>query len=111
MPLNAQQLADLRADLGDVGHPPAFSNAELARLYERAGENYARTVVMALDQLLASAARLSDYTQNQTQEKASQVFEHLRALREMWQGRANGSTGMKVIRVGAARRRGSKPYA
>jgi len=112
MPLTAEQLTDLRADLGDTGASPAFSDAELERLYVRAGENYAKTMVMALNQLLASVSKLTDYTQNQTQEKASQVFGHLSKLRDIWQAQASGSsTGMKVVRVGIAKQRKDEPYA
>lgn len=112
MSLTPEQLADLRADLGDTGASPAFSDLELERLYGRAGESYAKTMVMALNQLLASASKLTDYTQNQTQEKASQVFAHLMKLRDIWQAEANGSsTGMKVVRVGATKKRKDEPYA
>lgn len=84
MALTSDQIVDLRGDLGDTGATPAFSDAELDRLYVRAAESYEQTVVMAIDQLLMNAAKLNDYTAGQTHEKKSQVFDHLKSMRAIW---------------------------
>lgn len=86
MSLTAEELQDFRDDIADVNG--VFSDVEIQRLYTRAGESYNKAVVRAIDQLIANSAKLSDYTQNQSQEKRSQVFDHLLKLRSIWQGRA-----------------------
>lgn len=85
--LEAEVLVDFRADIGDSGTPPAFSDAELQRLYERTGEDYNRAVLLAFDQLLSGAAKFASYTQNQTQEKKSEIFNNLLKLRTLWAGK------------------------
>jgi len=73
------QLADYRADLGDTASPPAFGDAELQRLWQRAGGVPDRALLLAVRQLLASAVRFDDYSfgMNAASEKKSQVFDHL----------------------------------
>lgn len=81
--MTPEQRADLRADLGDALAPYTFSDAELDRLWARANGDYWRVVVLALDQLLATAAREIDYTIGQDSEHASQWFDHLTARRQV----------------------------
>jgi hypothetical protein len=68
----------------------------------------AYTRVLGIRRLLASAAKLTDYTQNQSAEKQSQVFDHLKALLAFWQGEwttaANTSTS-GAARFGGQRRK------
>lgn len=45
----------------------------------------AHTRVLAIRQLLASAARQVDYSQGESSEKASQTFDHLKALLPIWE--------------------------
>ncbi len=78
MALTAEQLSDFRADIGDDG--TVFADAELNRLYERASSDYDQAIVLALRQLLASAAKLHDYQIAHAMERKSQVFDHLQKL-------------------------------
>lgn len=87
--LEAEVLVDFRADIGDTATPPAFTDPELARLYERAGEAYDRAVLLAFDQLLSGAAKFASYTQNQMQEKKSEIFNNLLKLRTLWAGKVD----------------------
>lgn len=113
--LTVDQLTDLRADLGDVKTPPAFEDAELQRLYVRSGENYTHTVILGFDQLLTQAALFTDYTQNETQEKKSQIFDHLIKLRAMWrQSLADEQKTASPTALTALRpiwKRKTRPYA
>lgn len=101
--LTAEQLSDFRADIGDTGSSPAFSDAELQRLYVREG-TYTKAVLLAFDQLIANAAKFTDYTQNDTQEKKSQVFENLRKTRAVWAEKVAEETaeGTQKRQVGIA---------
>ncbi len=101
--LTAEQLTDFRADIGDASASPAFSDAELQRLYARAG-TYTRAVLMAFEQLIANTAKFTDYTQNDTQEKKSQVFENLRKTRAIWAEKVAEETaeGTQKRQVGIA---------
>lgn len=53
------------------------------------GAQYAYTRVITLEQLYAKAVTQTDYTQNNSQEKASQLFDHYKALLDMWKGKVS----------------------
>ena len=93
MALTADELLDLRGDIGDAGTVEVFSDAELQRFYTRAGDTYAGAVVYALRQLLMNAAKFSDYTVGQTSEKKSQVFSQLRTMLAGWENIAGMGGG------------------
>jgi hypothetical protein len=77
--LTADDLADLRGDLADNGDTQAFTDAELARLWVRAGGDLTAATLLAVRQLLANAAKFNDYAlgQGARDEKKSQIFDHL----------------------------------
>jgi hypothetical protein len=52
-----------------------------------AGAQDAYTRVITIEQLYAKAVTSTDYTQNNSQEKASQLFDHYKALLDMWKGK------------------------
>lgn len=98
MTLDADELTDIRGDIGDTNN--AFSDAELQRLHVRSGGVYPQTVLLAIDQLLANAAKFSDYTQNETQERKSQVFKNLLDMRDIWVKRANkGAAALRIVKI------------
>lgn len=80
---------DFRADIGDAN--TAFSNLEIDRLAERAAARWGAAVayegarVLAVQQLLANAAKRYDYTANESSEKQSQVFKHLQDMLKLYQ--------------------------
>lgn len=76
--MSADQLSDLQADLSIDNSELVWTDAELNRLYTRAGEDYDQTIVLALRQLLMSASRFNDYTAGQTSEKKSQVYQQIK---------------------------------
>jgi hypothetical protein len=94
MALTLTQRTDLQQDLGITASQAVFTDAQLDRLYERAGSVYELTVCLALDQLLMDAAKLNDYTAGASSEKKSQVFAQLQAMRKVW--------GLRASAVGAA---------
>lgn len=85
MALTAEQLADLQADLGISDDEAVFTDEELERLFERAGEDYNTAVYLAWRQVLASSARWIDYRVAQTEEKRSQAFAHIKDMIAFWQ--------------------------
>ena len=67
------------------------------------GAQFAYTRVLTLEQLYASAVTSTDYTQNNTVEKASQLFDHYGKLLEMWRGKLkDASLGGGVAGGGTA---------
>lgn len=86
MPTNSQRNA-VRADLDS--NDDQLSNAKVDDLYTRVTEMYptnslaveAGVRVMAINQLLAGAAKRTDYKQNQSTEALGQLFDHLFRLR------------------------------
>lgn len=95
--LTTEQIQDLRNDLQDTRTPPAFPDDELQRLYSRMGEGYTATVLLALDQLIMGSAKFSDYTQNDTEEKKSQVMANLIKVRAIWQKRRDDESADGVM--------------
>jgi len=87
----AQQIGDLRADVGDEGASPAFTDDEITRLWARVSGasrevvQFEATLALMYRQLLANAAKFADYTAGDTEEKRSQVFKHLQAMYKMYQ--------------------------
>lgn len=95
MALTSDELTDFREDIGDANG--VFSDAAIQRLYTRAG-SYAGAILMAIDQLLASATKLHDYKQNMSEEKQSQVFNHLMDLRALKAAELKASTTqMRIV--------------
>ena len=97
----------------DVGFKPddivSLPDEQIDDAYERAGAIYTDTTsvnaaarVLVLEQLYAQAARRIDYTQNATQNKSSQVFDHYGQLLERW----NKALG-EAINLAAAGESGS----
>lgn len=82
MGLTADELNDFRDDLADANG--VFSDAAIQRLYTRAG-SYAGAVVLGIDQLLASATKLTKYRQNMSEEDQTGVFDRLLKLRAVKQ--------------------------
>src|SRR5438046_3076803 len=82
----------LRADLG--ADDDALTDAEIDDAFTRAtdqrGDNpfavEAAARVLVLQQLIAGAAKRADYAQNQSSERRSQIFDHLLALRAIYEG-------------------------
>lgn len=97
MSLTADELADLRGDIGDDG--TVFSDAELNRLYTRAGGDYNTTVMLALRQLLASAAKLHDYQVAQSLERRGQVFDHVKALLGYWESQVEAEAQAQQVQI------------
>lgn len=93
--LTSDQLADLRADLGDVP-TTTFTDDELHRLYTRAESDYNQTVVLAVKQMLANAAKFSDFTTGMDESKKSQVFDHLKYLLSLYVGQS-GSQQVQIV--------------
>lgn len=93
--LDADQLTDFRADIGDDGS--VFTNAELHRLYTRAGSDYTAAVVLALRQILMNAAKLHDYSLVSSSESKSQVFKNLHDMLTYWESKAQTSQQVKIV--------------
>lgn len=88
----------------------AFLDTVLASLID--GYSVDGAIVEALKDLLASASRRADYTQGQTNVKASQIFDNLKDLLAMYSpgGQFSTSSGLTVgRRVPQTRKRDVKP--
>ena len=97
--LSADQLTDIRADIGDDG--TVFSDAELNRLYTRASSDYNTSVVLALRQLLVNASKLNDYRVAQSSENKSQVFAQIQKLLDYWESVAQRKQQIKIVGMAA----------
>lgn len=79
---------DFRADIGDANS--AFADADIDTLETRAIAKYGADAayegarLMAVNQLIANAAKFSDYTANESSDKKSQVFKNLLELRKIY---------------------------
>ena len=90
----------LRGDLD--ADDDALTDAEIDDAFARAEEQYgdnaaaveAAARVVTIQQLLAGAAKRADYTQNESSERRSQVFDHLMRLRAIYEGGLAGGAGI-----------------
>ncbi len=106
----------LRLDVGyTASDTTSLPDATIDAIYVEAGETYtdaasihAATRVIYISRLLMQAAAEVDYTQNETQEKASQRFAHLKELLAKWEKKLddaiNVTTG-SAARFGRTTRR------
>ena len=92
MALTATQRTDMQADLGITADETVFTNAELDRLYARADSDYNSAVYLAWRQLMADTAKFNDYVTGQTEEKKSQLFDHVKDMVEFWNSEARVAT-------------------
>lgn len=108
------QRADLRADLGLADDETVFTDAELDRLYVRSEARYTATDsieayarVLACKQLRAKAANLTDYSQNDTSEKLSQIFANLSKMQLGFETdlAASEIANTPSVRIGALKRK------
>ena len=95
--LTSTQRADMQADLGIGTGEAVFTNDELDRLYTRADSDYNEAVYLAWRQLMADAAKFNDYTAGQTQEKKSQVYDHVKDMVAFW--KSESTTATNQVRI------------
>lgn len=105
----SEQRSDLRIDLGLTDDETVFTNTAIDRLYARAGEQYtdadvieAWVRVQACRQLRNQASTLTDYTQNASSERLSQVFANLDKMQAGFERDLAAATrrGMSSLRKG-----------
>jgi hypothetical protein len=82
--LTAEQLADLQADLGIDDSESVFTDEELQRLFDRAGDDYNLSVYYGWRQLLSASAKWVDYKVAQTSVSRSQAFDHIKDMVAFW---------------------------
>lgn len=98
MSLTPVELARLRKKIGDNGSPPAFSDEELQDIWSETGEDWNRAALEAIEWLLADAVKLTDYTQNATTEKRSQIRDGLLKLHALYLSKiSSGSSQVKLV--------------
>jgi hypothetical protein len=96
--------AEINFDRAELVYPDAANPMNAQYTYTR---------VITIEQLYAKAVTQTDYTQNNSKESASQLFDHYKALLDLWKGKlsdsiAGGGSGggtaiFEVIGRGTAR--------
>lgn len=99
MALTAAELARFRRKIGDTGTTQAYSDDELQDLYTEAGEVFAVAVRDAIDELIGNAWKFTDYTQNASQEKKSQIMTNLLKIRAIWQAKVDALSAGSQTRI------------
>lgn len=110
------QRAQFRKRVGDNDDTnQVFEDSEINDIYTEAGEEYTTdklvgyyAVVLGLEMLLADAAKLATYKQNNSSENQSDIFKHLEKLLEYWEAKVEkearrGYTGVRMSRFGPHR--------
>jgi hypothetical protein len=101
----------MRRKLGDTAAPYAFTDAELDDLYAQADNCFDCAIRDGFNELLADAAKLSDYTAGASSERRAQVFNNLVRMRDWWAERArNGVASVRYVSLRRGPKRGT-PYA
>lgn len=99
MALTTDQLSDFQSDLGIDDSEAVFTDAELERLYVRAGEVYATAVWYAWRQLLAASTKYIDYRVAQTEEKRSQVYAHIKEMVGYWKDESDAVNNTQGVMI------------
>lgn len=90
MSITAQQLSDLQADAGLDDSESVFTDAELSRIWDRvsgaSNETLQHEAALALifRQLLADATKFHDWKAGASEEKLSQIYDHLKQQYAMY---------------------------
>jgi len=113
MATDAQLRDRLRRDLGCSS--TTLSDADADALLAEAAETYSDTAtahaharVLGLQGILASAAKLTTYKQNESTENLSDVFKHLKELLKLWEDKTTDAVaagGSGAARFGSVRRK------
>jgi hypothetical protein len=110
MAITAQQIIDLRADIGDTNN--TFSDAEIERIWERVSgasneliQHEAALALMAR-QLMNNAAKLHDFSVAGDSNRLSQIFEHLKDIYKMYSPSLEIALGVKPVQVAKGLMRG-----
>jgi hypothetical protein len=77
--------ASVTVSLTAMGGVMAFSDSDLNLLMSQAGENFYLMISYAFQALLGDLSRLHDYVAGQSQEKMSQVYNHVKEQAEHYQ--------------------------
>lgn len=97
--LTAKQIERIRRKIGDVGivqsdgsKKTAFQDPEIQDEYDDAGGDFNKTILALYEDLLGSAWRFHDYTQNQSDEKKQQIFKNLESAAKWWRQKVADDT-------------------
>ncbi len=82
-----------------AGGVQAFSDTELNALYAQAVNNFFLAICYGYRTLMADMARLNDYKAGQSEEKRSQVFDHLFKMAELYQEWAFAGQQVQIVRL------------
>lgn len=105
MALTAQQLSDLRNDIGD--NATAFSDDELNRNWDRVStatsdsQRHEATLYLCWQQIAAQAAKGYDQRTGLTEDKLSQVFDHAQKMMGLYKTSFDAATSQrKQVSIG-----------
>lgn len=112
--ITVSELTRLRQKIGRQG--AGFSDPNLDAIWVEAGANMTKAIFLCLEELMIDAARFNDYTQNESQEKRSQIFDHLaNKLVPYWKAKveeeaAAANPASKAARIVGTRVIPRRPY-
>lgn len=99
--LTAAQTLDMLADLAAGAIGDVFSQAELQRLFDRAGDDYNLAVYYGWRQIAGNAAKWTEYQVAQTKVSRAKAAEILKSMLELW-GKESRTNANQVAILGAA---------
>ncbi len=86
-PLTEEEIVRFRRKIGD--RTEAFDEEVIQDLYVEAVGSFSLAVHLAYEELLGNAYLFTDYTQNETQEKKSQIFSQIKVMSDRWKKKAD----------------------
>lgn len=96
--LTATQLSNMRRKLSDPDGD-VFTDDELNAIFTEADSDFDTALMIAFEELLYDAAKFADYTAGQTQEKKSQVFDHLSKVVERLEVKTQKANQARIVGV------------
>jgi len=83
--LTNTELASMRRKVADTAET-AWDDDELQAIYTEANGDLNEAIAVCYEELMANAAKFSDYTQNESSEKRKQIFDNLGKMATYYRG-------------------------
>lgn len=97
MPLTAAQTLDMLADLASGALNDVFTQIELDRFYERAGEDYNLAVYYGWREIAGNRAAWVNYRVAQTEVDRGDAFAHILEMLKLWGNEARTNANQLQI--------------
>jgi hypothetical protein len=99
MTLTQDQIQYLRDDLGDNNTPYAFEDEDLNRNYARSGNDYDKTYLLCVRQLVFNAAKFYNYVSGFTRQEQDSIYKNLKDMYDLLKNEVRGTQQVRTVGI------------